>query len=76
MKIIISEGEDVTEMFKEAITILNNMRHWQKEWEQEYGCELKAKKKRWEREADNFLTSIGSHPKTDIVKKEINIEQL
>lgn len=76
MRIILSPGEDVTEIFKEAITILNNMRRWQKEWEQEYGCELKAKKKRWERLADEFLTSIGSIPKTDIVKKEINIEQL
>lgn len=74
MKITLTQGEDVTETFKEAITILNNMRRWQKEWEEDYGCELKRRKKRWERMADEFLTRLGASEKMEHTEK-IEIEK-
>lgn len=73
MRIVLSDGQDVTEIFKESITILNNMRRWQKEWEREYGSELKAKKKSWEKKADAFLEKISASDKM-ITYEKINIE--
>lgn len=74
MKITLTPGQDVTEIFKEAITILNNMRRWQKGWEAEYGCELKRKKKEWERKADDYLGKLGATGDMGRFEK-INIEQ-
>jgi ABC-type microcin C transport system duplicated ATPase subunit YejF len=74
MKIILTPDQDVTEIFKEAITILNNMRRWQKEWEQEYGCELKRSKKLWEKRADEYLKKLGATSHMERLEK-INIEQ-
>ena len=73
MKIIISEGEDVTEIFKKAITILNNMRRWQKEWGMHYGCALRTKKNHWEEKADKFLSKLEAD-KEMIYREQINIE--
>lgn len=60
MKIILSPGEDVTDTFIEMVTILNNMRHWQKEWGEHYGHELLKRKHLWEGRADKLLQRLGS----------------
>jgi hypothetical protein len=60
MKIIISDGEDLTDTFVELVTVLNNMRHWQKEWGIHYGCALLNKRKFWEEKADKLLQRLSS----------------
>lgn len=74
MKIILSPGEDVTDTFVEMVTILNNMRHWQKLWGEHYGSELLAKRKLWEVRADKLLERLGSTHRIEHNEK-VTIEQ-
>ena len=60
MKIVLSPGEDVMDTFIELVTVLNNMRHWQKEWGEHYGHALLSKRKQWEAKADKLLERLGS----------------
>ncbi len=73
MNIKLIPGQDVTETFKRSITILNNLRRFQKKWEENYGVELKTRKKTWEEKADKFLESLGATDELGKTEK-INIE--
>lgn len=60
MNVKIVSEEDLIKRFREAIHIMNNMRNIQKLWDENYGVELKVKKKGWEKQADEFLKEIGN----------------
>lgn len=77
MNIKINSEEDLVESFRELIRLSVNTRHWQIEWQESYGCELKAAKKRWEERLDKFLSDMGAKyggAKGNEGKEAINFE--
>lgn len=71
MNIKINSEEDLFDNFKEAIHILNNLRYYTKDWEENYGVESKMRKKRWEEKADKLLTRLD--PNHEKLNRSINI---
>lgn len=69
MNIKLTPGQDVTETFKRSLTILNNLRRFQKKWEENYGVELKTRKKIWEEKADKFLELLGADGELENTEK-------
>lgn len=64
-KVIDSEHELISNL-RRCLEILGKMRHYQKEWEQQYGIDAKKRKKYWEAEADEYLTDLGGQPTISI----------
>lgn len=62
MNVKVDTEEKLVHTLREAIHILENMRRFQKLWEEAHGVELKERKKYWEGKADNFLTDLGEQP--------------
>lgn len=60
MNIKLTPDQDITELVIEGISILNNMRKFQKKWEESYGVELRHRKKYWEDRADEYLKKLGA----------------
>lgn len=57
------------ELAREALHILNNLRHHTKYWDEHYGALAKDAKKKWEKRADEFLEKIQAektHSKNQI----------
>ena len=55
MKIKVTSEEELVEVAKEALHILQNLRHWTKLWNAHHGSELRERKAYWEEKADLFL---------------------
>lgn len=74
MKVIISSEEQLIVVAEKAIKIIANLRKYTTLWEQEYGVELKNRKKYWEIEADKFVKSLElpELKQNDHYKIEIN----
>lgn len=70
MNIKIHSEDDLLDKFKKAIHILNNLRHYTKDWEENYGVESKMRKKRWEEKADKLLAELD--PKHEESNRSIN----
>lgn len=62
MRVRIESEAELVKKFREAIEIIENLRKFQKLWEESFGVELKEKKKRWEATADKFLKDLGDKP--------------
>lgn len=58
MKITISSEKELIEVAQEALHIIANMRKFQKLWEQDYGVELKIRKKYYEAKADALIERL------------------
>lgn len=62
MHIRIESEAVLVHKFREMLEIMENMRKFQKLWEESYGPPLKEKKKRWEAKADQFLKDLAGTP--------------
>lgn len=62
MRLRIESEKVLVHKFREAVEIIENLRKFQKLWEEQYGVPLKEKKKRWEAKADQFLKDLGDTP--------------
>lgn len=71
MNIKITSEKESLDIIRELAHVLNNLRYATKEWETKYGCEAKARKKRWEVRADAILNKLD--PNHERLNKEINI---
>jgi len=73
MNIKISSEEELIKVATEALHILSNMRRFQKAWEQDFGVELKTRKKWFEKRADDFLAKlqVPDHSRIHEIKIEI-----
>ncbi len=56
--VYVESEEELLLLCRDAIYILKNMRHWQKEWNEHYGNHLLKARKRWEEKADQFLEKL------------------
>jgi len=77
MNIKINSEEEMVKSFRQLIHLTVNTRHWQIEWQENYGCELKLAKKRWEEKLDAFLLEMGAKyggAKGNEGKEAINFE--
>lgn len=54
------QSEELIRRLREAIHIMENMRKFQKLWQENHGVELKTKKVSWEGKADAFLLELGT----------------
>lgn len=77
LKVKVKSEEELFEVAKKAITILNNLRRTTSFWELHFGSVAKIAKKRYEKQADDFLRSIEvteEHSRVDqidiIIKRE------
>lgn len=58
MNIKVKNNSELMEMARDAIHILNNLRHHTKYWDEHYGALAKNAKRKWEERADEFLEKI------------------
>jgi hypothetical protein len=74
MKIKIQSEEELISVCEEALHIISNLRKFTKLWEQEFGVELKTKKKRYEQMADELIErlQVPEHRQAGQIKIEIN----
>jgi hypothetical protein len=74
MKIKIQSEEELTSVCEEALHIIANLRKFTKLWEQDFGVELKTKKKRYEQMADELIERLQvlEHRNPEQIKIEIN----
>lgn len=72
MRVKLNSEEELVNMARELLHVMVNLRHWSTKWEQEYGSDLLAAKKKWERKSDDILAKYQV-TKTNL-KQEIKIE--
>lgn len=73
MKVTIKSEQELIEVATEAIHLLSNLRRYQKLWENNYGVELKQRKKYYEELCDKFLEKlkVTEHREAKQIKIEI-----
>jgi hypothetical protein len=73
MKILIQTEEELLQVTSELIHVLCNLRKFTKLWEQDFGVELKTKKKRYEQMADELIErlQVPEHRQAGQIKIEI-----
>lgn len=76
MKVKIESEEQLLEVAREALHVMNNLRYATKMWNMHYGSYWKEKKKYYEERADLFLEKLQVTEKTDHIKQmQIEIEK-
>ena len=72
MIIKISSEDELQKVAAVAIHLIINLRNATKNWEGEYGAELKLVKKNWEKKADEFIHQLqATEHRQDLLKIEI-----
>lgn len=66
--------EELMALSGELLHALVNVRYWTKKWEQEYGCEMKIKKKYWEARADELIAKMQGLPQNISGNKKVVIQ--
>jgi hypothetical protein len=74
MKVKIESEQELISVCEEALHIIANIRKFTKLWEQEFGVELKTKKKRYEQMADELIErlQVPEHRRVGQIKIEVN----
>lgn len=74
MKIKVTSEQELVNVATELLHCLCNLRKFTKLWEENYGVEIKARKKYWEDKADSLLQrlQITEHRTQSQIKIEIN----
>lgn len=74
MKITVTSEQELVNVATELAHVLSHLRKYQKKWEQNYGVELKNRKKFWEERADALLQrlQVTEHRNPIQIKIEIN----
>lgn len=74
MKILIRDEQELVNVATELVHVLNNLRFFTRKWEENYGVELRARKKYYEEKADELLKrlEITEHRQSNQIKIELN----
>lgn len=76
MRIKIDSEEKLLEVCRKFIHISVNMRYWQSQWKEHYGCVNRKHKEEWEEKMDKFLKELEvNYSKESIDKISIEIEK-
>lgn len=77
MIIKINSEEELISVAIELAHCLCNLRKFTKLWEQDYGVELKARKKYWEKKADELIQrlQVTEHRNKEQLKIEVNAKE-
>lgn len=74
MKIKIESEQELINVCAEALHIIFNLRKFTKLWDGVYGKELKARKKYYEKKADDFISKLELMEKRKQEKIKIEIK--
>lgn len=74
MKIKVTSEDELLTICADALHVLTYLRKYTKLWEENYGVELKTRKKHYEKEADKLIEQLQlkDHKYSKDIKIEIN----